>query len=741
MSLDPRIIYIISVPDSEPDDASPLQGFSPSLCRNPWLLRGLGSMPTDITDFAIQDREIRLIRHMVGDAPIWWTPLMPSAIKQIPFDHATPFTVLLVSPEDDLDQYMAWKSTCRHPPLIVGEKGGDTTFKNFNWKTVQEHCISVCSKLGSQLGSEIQNKILSTLENWSVPPEQSIGLEVDGHNAFIPNVMALAAAGYAIKCNRPFSPEDFGIIPFVDNILRTSDLIFQEREKIGDREIYKFAPLTPDLMLFAPSLYAHFRSSFRKLNNSPQSLKEMTSALHLLNKQKGYRIETTSEKLAAAGIKEVSGKADANIIFKIRQSELSLCTYAVGLLAASELSSVIRLPNEINHSSGQVRQFAMQKRGSNTQIHKRTKTFQDVQTCLAQATPRKFLDLIRRSKSGIRIIADAPMEWLDIDGVPLCITRNTSRIPVTPGNVLITQLISRPRLHLSPEAFSDILLVNATKDNDPIHPYFMGAINSYNDILKNKVKPRSVEVGSRQSLIDAINSFDGVFMIFNGHGSHNDGEPAFIWIKDEKVDVWSLKSDLKRIPPMILLSACDTQAADRNHATTATGFLTLGSTAVLGSFFPLLATEAAIFAARLMHRVAEFIPGYIQAFKRSITWSEVVGGMLRMTLLRDYLIRLRQVNLIDEAAYEDIHRRGNILISSLSDSPFEQVINAVIAEGVSEGQARKEFKIAVAISSAINYVHMGRPETIIFSTPELLYPEGFITEDAPTTGHSGTGSL
>src|SRR3546814_10624722 len=116
-------------------------------------------------------------------------------------------------------------------------------------------------------------------------------------------------------------------------------------------------------------------------------------------------------------------------------------------------------------------------------------------------------------------------------------------------------------------------------------------------------------------------------------------------ISDWSSDVCS--SDLP--PPIVILSACDTHAADRNHATAANGFLALGSRSVLASVFPLHASQAAIFTARLIYRVSDYIPAAIKLFERSLTWLEVVSGMLRRPVTTDLLRNLGAVGLIAES--------------------------------------------------------------------------------------------
>src|SRR5438045_836761 len=118
-------------------------------------------------------------------------------------------------------------------------------------------------------------------------------------------------------------------------------------------------------------------------------------------------------------------------------------------------------------------------------------------------------------------------------------------------------------------------------------------------------------------------------VVFDGHGGHEAASVGKLYLKGKRVDVWSLKERAPRVPPIVVLSACDTHAADRNHATTANGFLALGARTVLASVFPLDARTAAIFTARLLYRVSAFLAAAVEDFDQALTWSEVVSGMIR----------------------------------------------------------------------------------------------------------------
>ena len=151
-----------------------------------------------------------------------------------------------------------------------------------------------------------------------------------------------------------------------------------------------------------------------------------------------------------------------------------------------------------------------------------------------------------------------------------------------------------------------------------------------------------------------------------------------------------------RIPPIVILSACDTHAADRNHATTANGFLAMGTRAVLASVFPLDARSAALFTARLLYRIAAFIPTAVRVFDSALTWTEIISGMLRMQLLSDFREALTQRRSITDEQSLKLGVDGNMAINSRSPDPFAQITEMVAALGVDPAIIQQELQTAIA---------------------------------------------
>jgi hypothetical protein len=284
---------------------------------------------------------------------------------------------------------------------------------------------------------------------------------------------------------------------------------------------------------------------------------------------------------------------------------------------------------------------------------------------------------------------------------------------VTPGNLFVDHLATKRTVHLTPGDFSSVLVLSALKRDDPIAGFLKTAFEVFEPRWRKNLTVTYKTVTSEAELIDALNTFKGPMVIFDGHGSHSADEPAKLHLGNEAVDVWGLRDRIHDISPIIVLSACDTHAADRNHATTANGFMSLGARAVLSSVFPLDARDAASFAARLVYRVSEFVPGAIKAFDQAITWTEVIAGLIRMQLLTDYLRLLEDKKSIDRDAYMRIHLEGNQVINGRVEDPFGAVLDELEKIGLTRSSLKLDLETAVANSSALSYLLIGRPETII----------------------------
>ena len=97
-----------------------------------------------------------------------------------------------------------------------------------------------------------------------------------------------------------------------------------------------------------------------------------------------------------------------------------------------------------------------------------------------------------------------------------------------------------------------------------------------------------------------------------------------------------------------------------------------------------------------------------------------------MQLLTDFLRNLETKNIITNNVYVDVHQKGNIAINGGHEDPFVAISDLLQSHGVDEAVIRPELEWAVANSSAISYLNIGRPESILLHTKEHLerfFPE------------------
>lgn len=717
--IDPNIFYVLVVPDWRPYDASPMQGFAPSLCRNFWMYNATSVLPGSVFDLTPEGRETLLARRMSGQYPVHIYPQSPRAARAMPTPPFTPFIVYILPENEQVKDYAGWLKSCLVPPTIVAKAGGDLTFRDLSSDGLKESFLAKLEKMPADIDPASVEEMKENLHSWE-HPERSLDFQIKEHGSVRPNVAALTAAGYVDLISGPFDEYQPDWSPYVEQIIRTANVILDEREATGERDIQRIYRITPDVNLYAPAIYPHFFDLPIPKDISAEDKRQFRLARDILRTQEGYSytlITDARKKAVFATDEKGEVKPRPHPIMHIRAQEVNLGSGVMCALAASEFSVVLRMPNDINRTSGTIRHFAEHYRSKTPTSRKRLLSFRTVQARLDAAFPADFKEILRRSKTGVRVVSDAHLEWLDLDGLPLMLRKTCTRIPVSPGNQFVSEAGAQKLVHLSPGDLRKILVISALKPDDPIAGIFDLAFSTFEKRWKGKLEITTVAVSSEDEFVNAINAFDGYMMIFDGHGGHQKDEPGKLFLQDEAVDVWSLLPKLKRVPPIVILSACDTHAADRNHATTANGFLSLGVRAVLGSVFPIDARSAAIFTARFLYRIADYLGPAIAMFNQGLRWSDVVTGMLRMQILTDFLRAILRQGLISDYQYDRIHLDGNLAINGDQEDPLGQVVGMLEALGLDHKRLVRELEVVVANSDIISYLHVGRPETILIDDP------------------------
>ena len=91
---------------------------------------------------------------------------------------------------------------------------------------------------------------------------------------------------------------------------------------------------------------------------------------------------------------------------------------------------------------------------------------------------------------------------------------------------------------------------------------FKIALDAFEKHWREAINLKTVKVRSTADMVEALNAFDGMLAVFDGHGSHQPDHPGVLWLGDEPLDVWNLRGQVRNVPPIVILSACDTHASD-----------------------------------------------------------------------------------------------------------------------------------------------------------------------------------
>jgi hypothetical protein len=201
---------------------------------------------------------------------------------------------------------------------------------------------------------------------------------------------------------------------------------------------------------------------------------------------------------------------------------------------------------------------------------------------------------------------------------------------------MMGELVGRQPVMLDLAELRKVRVVSAFADRDPLKNLMARTLDLSAPDLAGRVKVSFVRVRTRAGLVDALNTSDAPILVFDGHGIAGDEDGiGGIEINGERLDVWQLRGEA-RIPPIVILSACDTHRIDApTHATVGNGFLAAGAVTVLATLLPIGGIEGAQFIYRLLLRLSHYLPAVLGQQERVYDWCAVIAGLLRMVLGTD----------------------------------------------------------------------------------------------------------
>lgn len=251
-------------------------------------------------------------------------------------------------------------------------------------------------------------------------------------------------------------------------------------------------------------------------------------------------------------------------------------------------------------------------------------TFKQLSSFLANVVPDKQWEVILNNGNHIKVLSDMPVEWTNVRGLPLCIEKKFSRVPITPGNGLISHSYTLGKEYTVTKDNLRILILNTLNKDEQLYPLGVNLpkeIDKYLKLIERKAVYR--EVSNKDDFISIIEEIKPTVLIFYGHGSYDTTiDTGKLHIGNDYITAVEIEN-IKHTPLITILGACETQVLHGIHLNTASLFLGNLSVSVLGTFFPVDGLQTFSFISSLIRNLVNTLIGV--APKSSFEyWNDII---------------------------------------------------------------------------------------------------------------------
>lgn len=722
-----KILYFVPHAPQNLEEASPFGKFTPGLQTSSGLLSFAATLPADVREPFAKPKDILHLRLR----RLLWRHVLPidiHALQKLAASGLEPFFRVVLTNDEELAHIVdsllfSDKVPFLHVSTIAGH--GRVLVKDLNTDRLLEFVDSVFVHLSKipELHGYI-TAVRDAMQPADLQHSKPLTIGRSFHNVVTPNELALVSYGWAFSKEDPLVQEGRSSAignpeVYIDRICLVADTVQAERQNLMTK--LPASLLDNVYLISAPGIHwSHYRDWRGRGDGLPAEYREAFKVAY----KNAVQQSTYFDQINSVNMRSLVENKMFQTILASRAADLHSYTAGLTLLSSATLTPVLRLEPKINRVRGEMKVIAHCAR-SNARVRAQFKQSRLTRVAgqhMRDLVDNKFLERIDHYGAvpqiqGLKIVSDVPLEWLPCAGLALGLRYDLSRIPVLPGNLFLHHCIVPPMV-INMSSLLDILVIRSFNSNDPLKSLLERSIDAVLEGTESKgQKIRFVDVESDDELVNALNKFTGTILIFDGHGSYEEkfGIGTFV-IGGRPVDVWSLKNRC-RFPPIVIFSACDTHPLDGSHSSCANAAFTLGAMTVLATSLPINGGLAAMFIARLIFRIFEFVPIALKV-REILTWREVVSGMLRMsytTELTRLLVRYGKLSISDTAR-DRIQLVANKAINARQGDWYEQYLKALASESRMDiNNIRKMVVQWASITDSHKYIQLGSPENVVIT--------------------------
>lgn len=300
----------------------------------------------------------------------------------------------------------------------------------------------------------------------------------------------------------------------------------------------------------------------------------------------------------------------------------------------------------------------------------------------------------------VKIFSHLPIEFMNVERIPLMIRHNVSKIPPTPGHLFSKCVYGQKNIFFTEQSFKTILIISSFSDDDHLQNDLQTALDAFN-FDQTSLKIIQIRVKNNNELEKALQNNKCDFLILNMHGGH-----GALQLTEELIDIEIFKD---HTPPIVLLSACDTSSIDENHFSIANHFLSFDAQCVIASALPIISIDSAEFIGRLLYRISVFIKPTFSSIP--MNFLEIVAGMQRRKYFSDLLALLNKEH--KKASNSKFMEKILLLVDGEHD------INQAIEEiakyfNIKTNELYDFIENDYYLPETLKYTLLGSPENILF---------------------------
>jgi hypothetical protein len=236
---------------------------------------------------------------------------------------------------------------------------------------------------------------------------------------------------------------------------------------------------------------------------------------------------------------------------------------------------------------------------------KASELFRVLELSLAASLPDSIVDHVFKRASSVTLCSDYPFEWTLVDGRPLCLYRPTARIPLSMNSWYNVSAALIKSYALTPRVPEKVLVLDLIEKTDRVRSYSDAFIETSANIGNRFAIESPNSAGEVRQLIEKRAP---EIVVIDSHGQY---EPAKDVVSLRINGKWSEFSELlpeSPIPPVWIVSACETAQSEALRGCVVRSLLSRGAYAVVATLTKVDAFIASMLVGRLLADIYQPMP-------------------------------------------------------------------------------------------------------------------------------------